>query len=149
MKIMQDGRALVRLLEREEYGLVVVVLTGKGILKLEDDVVDLEISHVGHDVGFRGSGQLALVTNGVSHGWSRAGGETSSRGDTTLRTALEHTREGGKGRASASYKRSTTSGERKVSGRAFCLKLANDLVESFRVVDLGIGEMKFITIGMK
>ncbi len=44
------------LLEREEYGLVLFILTGKGILELEDDMVDVEILQVGHDVKPRSSG---------------------------------------------------------------------------------------------
>ncbi len=56
LKIVQDRGALMGLLEGKENGLVMFVLTGKGILELEDDMVDVEVSQIGHDVEPRSSG---------------------------------------------------------------------------------------------
>ncbi len=56
MEVVQDRRALMGLFQREENRLVILVLTSKGIFELEDDVMNMEVSKVGHDVEPRCSG---------------------------------------------------------------------------------------------
>ncbi len=56
VKVVQDRRARMGLFKRKEDRLVVFVLTSKGIFELEDDVVNVEVSEVGHDIESRCSG---------------------------------------------------------------------------------------------
>ena len=50
VEIVQDGGALMGLLEGKENRLILFVFTSEGVFELEDDVMDMEVSQVGHRI---------------------------------------------------------------------------------------------------